>query len=63
MYTEIQDQLVFKHNMLFSYEELQCRHIIPALNVWADPAKYMTARPIVNQFPRHGYDNRTLTLL
>ena len=27
------------------------QHLIPALNAWAAPAKYMTARPIATYFP------------
>ena len=32
------------------YMCLQCRHLIPALNVWAARAKYTTARPISTHF-------------
>ena len=32
---------------------IQCRHLIPALNTWAARAEYTTARPIANQFPGH----------
>ena len=33
---------------------IQCRHIIPALNAWADRAYYTTACPIATQLPWHG---------
>ena len=33
---------------------IQCRHLIPALNEWAARAKFTTARPIATQFPGHG---------
>ena len=33
---------------------LQCRHLIPALNAWADRAQYTTANPIAKQFPGYG---------
>ena len=37
---------------------LQCRHLIPALNVWAAVrAKYTTACPIATHFPGHGCMN------
>ena len=34
--------------------DLQCRHLIPALNAWAARAWYMTACPIAIQFSGHG---------
>ena len=33
---------------------LQCRHLIPALNMWAARAEYTTARSIATHFPWHG---------
>ena len=33
---------------------LQCGHLIPALNMWAAWAQYTTARPIVIHFLGHG---------
>ena len=35
-------------------QELQCRHLIPALNVWAARALYTTARMIDTWFHGHG---------
>ena len=40
--------------MISRYLDIQCRHSIPALIVWAARAKYNTARPIATQFPGHG---------
>ena len=37
-----------------SVSPVQCRHLIPVLDVWAAWAKYTTARPIATQFPGHG---------
>ena len=36
------------------FMQLQCRHLIPARNAWADQTYYMTARPIATQFAGHG---------
>ena len=36
-------------------------HLIPAINTWADRAKYTTARPISTQFPGHGCMNDLTT--
>ena len=33
---------------------VQCRHLIPALNVWEAWAYCTTARPIATKFPGHG---------
>ena len=46
---------------LDNYDDLQCRHLIPALNARSARASYTTARPISTQFPGHGcmYDLTT----
>ena len=41
--------------------QLQCRHLIPARNAWADQTYNMTARPIATQFAGHGCMNDLTT--
>ena len=42
--------------------QLQCQHLIHALNEWTTGAKYMTTRPIATQFPGHGCMNDQLNV-
>ena len=49
--------LVYNKLKVRVFLELQCRHLIPALNGWAARAKYMTTCSVATHFPGHGCMN------
>ena len=51
---ELKGSMYFLSSSFTEMYDVQCRHLIPALNEWAARAKFTTARPIATQFPGHG---------